>query len=170
MAKTRARKEMDPFGYAMNFLSYRPRSCKEVDQALRKHGVSPTVREEVLHRLQDLGLLNDVAFAESWIHFRTAPANPKGRQGVRQELREKGLDEDVIEEAMAQYYPSQLEEDLVEVLLAGSKEKICRQTGDQREKALHQAANRLQYRGFGSSVIYNALQDLRRTCLDSSED
>ena len=170
MGKLAKKRDLDPLAYAVNFLSFRPRSRQEVDEALRKHAVSPTVREEVLERLAEMKLIDDVAFAESWIHFRTVAANPKGRLGVRQELREKGLEEAVIDAAIEEYYTNEMEQQLVKTFFDKSLDKFRRMPKENRERELKKLASRLEYRGFSAAAIYSVVADLRRACLDSSID
>ena len=85
MAGKKGTKNNDPLSYAVNFISYRPRSVKEVKDALRKKGFHEEAQVETLSKLSEWGLLNDALFAESWIHYRTE-ALAKGRFGVRREL------------------------------------------------------------------------------------
>jgi regulatory protein len=54
---------------ALRVLSYRPRSNNEIDQKLRSKGFSSKIRESVLGKLIDVGYLDDVRFAESWINY-----------------------------------------------------------------------------------------------------
>jgi regulatory protein len=80
---------------ALNFLSYRPRSEKEVQRNLTKHGYDETVIEEILARLRRGGLVNDEDFAELWVENRSE-FRPRGSRMLRQELRQKGITDQVI--------------------------------------------------------------------------
>jgi regulatory protein len=84
---------------ALNFISYRPRSNSEVERNLRKHAVSDEIIEEVVERLLSKGILDDVAFAELWIENRSA-FRPRGRYALRSELRQKGIQDAVIDLAL----------------------------------------------------------------------
>lgn len=80
---------------ALNFLSYRARSEKEVRQNLTKHGYDEPVIDEIIERLKRGGLLNDADFAEQWVDNRSE-FRPRGRQVLRLELRQKGIPDEII--------------------------------------------------------------------------
>lgn len=85
--------------YALRLLTYRPRSQAEVRQRLEQRGWSEKIIEETLERLRQDGLLNDAAFAHSWVENRYT-FRPRGRRLLIQELRQKGLDEQTIQDAL----------------------------------------------------------------------
>jgi len=82
---------------ALNYLSFRPRSRAEVKRYLQRKETEPELIDRVLERLDRLELINDQAFAEFWIESRTR-ANPKGAQAIKNELRQKGVTREVVEE------------------------------------------------------------------------
>ena len=84
---------------ALRFLSYRPRSEAEVRRYLRGKAVSPAIEEEVIERLTRAKLLDDLAFARYWVENRES-FNPRGLRMLRHELRQKGLDEETIAQAL----------------------------------------------------------------------
>jgi regulatory protein len=85
--------------YALNFLSYRPRSEFEVQRALRKKDISDDVSEAVVERLRAAGLVNDREFARYWVDNRLQ-FNPRGGRSLRHELRQKGISDSIIAEAL----------------------------------------------------------------------
>lgn len=85
---------------ALNFLSYRPRSEKEVRQNLKKHKYHEGVIDEIIERLKRGGLVNDESFAGLWVENRSE-FRPRGERMLRAELRQKGIPDDVISGAVA---------------------------------------------------------------------
>jgi regulatory protein len=85
---------------ALGYLDYRPRSVDEIRRHLKKN-FEPDVRDEVVERLANVGLLDDRAFARYWLENR-ADLRPRGERALRQELRLKGVHDDVIAEALAE--------------------------------------------------------------------
>ncbi|MGH2448609.1 MAG: RecX family transcriptional regulator [Chloroflexota bacterium] len=85
---------------ALNFLSYRPRSRREVEMHFRRKGVSPQLLEAVLNRLEGSGLIDDPAFASFWVENRET-FKPRSRRALRTEMRQKGISGHVAEEALA---------------------------------------------------------------------
>ncbi|MGC1376972.1 MAG: RecX family transcriptional regulator [Anaerolineales bacterium] len=86
-------------GKALRFLGYRPRSVQEVRENLQKHEIPENVIEEVLKRLQETNLLNDQQFAQAWVENRGA-FRPRSRRALAMELRQKGLDDEVVQGAL----------------------------------------------------------------------
>ncbi len=87
------------YNQALNFLSYRPRSCAEVVTYLQGRDVSEQQIEAIIARLERAGLLDDEAFARYWVENRER-FRPKGLHALRYELRNKGLKDEVIERAL----------------------------------------------------------------------
>ena len=85
---------------ALHFLSYRPRSVHEVRDRLGIAGFEPLVIDEVLLRLEKKGYIGDVQFAQQWIENR-ATFRPRSHRALRYELRQKGVNEEVIVDALA---------------------------------------------------------------------
>jgi regulatory protein len=85
----------EAFQQAMLFLSYRPRSSDEVRKNLRKHEVPEQVIDETMERLTRAGLINDQAFANTWVENRSA-FRPRGKRALALELKQKGLPDEVI--------------------------------------------------------------------------
>ncbi len=94
---------------ALHFIGFRPRSSAEVMQNLTRRGVSESLAQETVTRLQRAGLINDEAFARAWVENRSV-FRPRSKAVLKMELRRKGLsdetvqsvlDEQVDEEALA---------------------------------------------------------------------
>ena len=81
---------------ALHFLSYRPRSSAELRQNLSKRGITESLIEETLNRLQSTGLVNDEAFARAWVENRNT-FRPRGKPALRMELRRKGLSDEIVQ-------------------------------------------------------------------------
>ena len=100
---------------ALGFLSFRPRSQREVAIYLRRKGYAETSVDAVLDRLTRAGLVNDAHFASYWVSNRTQ-FSPRGRRALQQELRQKGVGRDVIARALEEAVP-----DLAQAVAAGRK-------------------------------------------------
>lgn len=92
---------------AMNFLSYRARSEQEVRQNLKKHGHAEIVIDEIIDRLKRGRLVDDQVFAETWVENRSE-FRPRGSQMLRVELRQKGIQDQVIADVLGQIDESAL--------------------------------------------------------------
>lgn len=85
---------------ALLFLSYRARSEKEIRQNLKKHEYPEDVIEHTLTRLRENRLANDSEFAQAWVENRNT-FRPRSRRALTMELRQKGLDEETVREAVS---------------------------------------------------------------------
>ena len=81
------------------FLSYRARSEDEIRNNLRKHDYPEAVIEETIERLQRNGFANDKQFARAWVENRKA-FRPRGRRALAMELRQKGIDDEIIQSTL----------------------------------------------------------------------
>src|SRR5215208_3659752 len=77
------------FEAAAGFLSYRPRSEREVRDRLKKREFPEPTIERVIERLKSLKLLDDDAFARYWVEQRQSH-RPRGGRLLSLELRRKG--------------------------------------------------------------------------------
>ena len=84
---------------ALRFLEARQRSTVEVRTRLNRAGYRPDLVEGAITRLTELGMLDDEAFARSWVESRDR-ARPRGERALRQELRTKGIDRAVVDGTM----------------------------------------------------------------------
>lgn len=95
---------------ALRFLSFRPRSEKEVRDYLwkRVRRVQKVQREqrdlieEVVGEVKELGYVDDATFVSWWLEQRIR-FRPRGKMLLRSELFAKGIDRDLIEEKLSKY-------------------------------------------------------------------
>lgn len=89
------------FSRALYYLHFRPRSHKEMAFYLTKKEFSPEAVRLALARLTDLGYIDDREFARLWVSNRCR-FRPRGAYVLKGELREKGIDEEIIREALSE--------------------------------------------------------------------
>jgi regulatory protein len=83
----------------LRLLTVRARTRAELRDALGARGVPESASTKVLDRLADVGLVDDRAFAESYVLSRQRDRGLAVREISRQ-LRDKGVDETVITTAV----------------------------------------------------------------------
>ena len=94
------------FNRALHFLSYRPRSEKEVRDFLKRitkresDSIHAVVVESVMSKLAEIGQVDDLAFAKWFVESRLR-ARPKGVRLLKMELAQKGVDREVVDEAVS---------------------------------------------------------------------
>jgi regulatory protein len=87
---------------ALGFISFRQRSRREIEDYFRRKKVEPAVATAVLERLERLGLVDDHEFARFWVENRQS-FRPRGMRALRVELRQKGLESEVIDQALEDF-------------------------------------------------------------------
>lgn len=87
------------YQYGLLVLSYRPRSTTELRKKLVDKGYSDEVIEQIIERMEQNGLLNDLTFAQSWVDNRSA-FHPRSRRAMVMELHRKGVTDEVIDQAL----------------------------------------------------------------------
>ena len=85
---------------ALRFLEPRERSIGEVRRRLSRVGYREELVEGAIARLVELGMLDDQAFARTWIESRDR-ARPRGERALRFELARKGIDRKTADETIA---------------------------------------------------------------------
>lgn len=144
---------------ALRFISYRPRSEKELrdflTKKLTKWKVTGSVLiDKVVARMGELGYVDDAKFTEWWVGQRTA-FRPKGNQLIKMELKAKGVSEADIALVLASRGS--------ESLLAAAKQAVAKKMAVwaklpdlERTKKLYDYLGR---RGFDSNTIRRIIDD-----------
>lgn len=86
----------------LNFLSYRPRTVKEVRDRLWKYDVKdPVIQNTFIERLQSKGYLDDLAFSR-WFTLSRNTHRPRSSRMLMQELKAKGVSSDIIQSVIGE--------------------------------------------------------------------
>ncbi|WP_025619473.1 regulatory protein RecX [Salinispora cortesiana] len=82
-------------------LAVRPRTRAELARALTRRGISAEVATAVLDRYDEVGMIDDAAFARAWVSSRHA-GRGLARRALATELRQRGVDGDVAKAALGE--------------------------------------------------------------------
>jgi regulatory protein len=97
--------EADPYAVARSIvlrqLTMAPRSRAQLEKKLRDRGCPDDVAEAVLDRMTEVGLVDDQAYAEMVVRSKQE-GRGLARRGLAHELRRRGVEDEVAEEALAQ--------------------------------------------------------------------
>jgi regulatory protein len=138
----------------LRLLTARARTRAELEGQLTKRGYPDDVSTRVLDRLTDVGLVDDVDFAEQWVKSRRANAG-KGKRALAAELRTKGVDNEVITAALADIDPG-AERERAEQLV-GDKLRRERLTDDDTKLA-RRLVGMLARRGYGQTLAFDVVK------------
>lgn len=134
----------NPVNYSLWLLNYKPRSEKEMTLALKKRGFDAAVIEETMESLLRWGYLNDENY-KTYLIGKRKHNNPKGRNFVRRELAEAGID---CGFELEDLYTDEEERELIDKLL----KQWCRSGIDFFENK-DRFFQRLYRRGFSAGNI-----------------
>jgi len=90
--------EREAMDRTVHYLSYRPRTRREVRRYLGKHGLS-RFADTAIDRSVELGYLDDEAYAIAFVRERIR-LKPRGRPRLVSELLSRGIDRDTAEQAV----------------------------------------------------------------------
>ncbi|MFE6510792.1 regulatory protein RecX [Nocardioides sp. NPDC057767] len=138
----------------LDALTGQARSRKELADKLEKKEVPPALATRLLDRFEEVGLIDDEAFAKAWIASRQ-PGKGLARRALAQELRRKGIDDDVAREALDEIDPDDEREAgrrMVRRKLR-SLERFDDQTKTRRLVGM------LARKGYGAGVAYGIVRE-----------
>lgn len=84
---------------AIKYISLKMRSSGEVYRKLKDEGYDDEVIIKAIEELESMGYVNDRIYAGKFINDRMK-LNPKSQRMLRIELKNKGIDEDIINDAL----------------------------------------------------------------------
>ncbi|MBX3140845.1 MAG: regulatory protein RecX [Trueperaceae bacterium] len=88
--------------YLLYLLSRRMYTTAELTRKLVRRGLDPELATALVGRLVELELVNDATYADLYVSTRSAT---KGRLGLRQELRQKGVAPEIAEARLEELTP-----------------------------------------------------------------
>jgi regulatory protein len=142
-------------------LAAQARTRHELAKALASRDVPEDVAEQVLDRMESVGLVDDAAFARDWVESRQQRRH-LSKSALRRELQTKGVDRDQIDQAVADVESA----DELEAAEALAAKKLRTMSGLAREVQDRRLAGVLTRRGFGSGVTSTVLSRV----LDAHQD
>lgn len=89
------------YGQALRYVAMRQRSEWELQAYLARKEVDKPAAQEIIRRLRDLNLLNDLDFARAWVANRRLLKSTSKRR-LRLELKLKRVPEDIIDQALTE--------------------------------------------------------------------
>ena len=142
---------------ALRKLTTRAHTRHELDKALQAKNVPQIVKETVLDRLQEVGLVDDTSFAADWVASRQQRRH-LSRRALRRELEAKGVERSDIDSA--------LETVDRDAELAAAQELVERKQAAMsalsRDVQQRRLAGLLSRRGFDTAVITQVLSNALR--------
>ena len=150
--------EADPESVArkilLDQLAGRARSRADLEKKLAQRNVPGELATRLLDRFEEVGLVDDAAFAREWVAQRQQ-GRGLARRALAQELRRKGIDDEVARDALGDVEES----DEVEAARMLVRRKLRSVQGLESDKAVRRLVGMLARKGHSSGVAYRVVRE-----------
>lgn len=135
-------------------LTGRARSRAELAKKMASKNVPDDVAAQLLDRFEEVGLIDDAAFAQEWV---TQRQEGKGlaRRALAQELRRKGIDDELARAALDTVET----EDEVEAARLLVQRKLRSMRGLEQQVAIRRLVGMLGRKGYSSSIAFRVVRE-----------
>ncbi len=148
----------DPPGFARQacllLLEHGPRTRKELAAALAAKGVPAEAAAEVLGRFAEVGIIDDALFARMWVTSRHRGRGLSGR-ALSQELRRKGVDDELVREAVDELDPEQE----AETARALVRRRLPATRGLATQARIRRLAGMLARKGYSGGLAFRIVKE-----------
>lgn len=146
--------ENKSFLKAINFLSYRSRTEKEVHNYLKKNDLPISMIESIITKLKQFGYLDDYLFASDYLNYESQ-VKLRGPFHIAHKLREKGINEELINQVLNNYsYALQLEN--INKIIEKEVKSLMKYPIKKQKQLLN---NKLLRNGYDSSLVYEQINN-----------
>ncbi|MGC3860324.1 regulatory protein RecX [Micromonospora chersina] len=134
-------------------LAVRPRTRAELAGALAKRGISEEVADQVLDRYDEVGIVDDAAFARAWVSSRHA-GRGLARRALANELRQRGVDGEVAVEAL-----DEIDEETEAETARALVDRKLRTARGEPDAVFRRLVGMLARKGYPAGVAIRAVKD-----------
>lgn len=135
-------------------LAVRPRTRAELAATLCRKGIAAETAAEVLDRYDEVGMIDDAAFARAWVTTRHA-GRGLARSALAGELRRKGVAPEIVGEAISGL-DSATEEETARAIIA---RKLRSARSDRPEVLLRRLVGVLARKGYPGALAVRVVKD-----------
>lgn len=150
----KAEEERKVINAALNILSYRQRSIKELREKLKEKGYDSLFIEKAIDYCREQNYLNDEEFSISYIKDKQY-LNKLGSKRIKYELINKGVSKDIIDEVL-QVNP----EYEFNIALDLANKKLSSYKNDDRNSIYRKLGGFLQRKGYPFDIIKKVLDQV----------
>ena len=136
-------------------LSHAPRTRKELAKDLKDKDISDEVANVALDRFEEVGLINDQALASNYVSSQHERKG-LGKNALRQQLRAKGVSDDVALEAISQISDDQE----FQAAFALACKKIRSLQRDDAKTQLRKIVGVLARKGYSSNLAFSVAKEV----------
>ena len=136
-------------------LSHAPRTRKELAKDLKDKDISDDVANVALDRFEEVGLINDQALASNYVSSQHERKG-LGKNALRQQLRAKGISDDMALEAISQISDDQE----FQAAFALACKKIRSLQKDDAKTQLRKIVGVLARKGYSSNLAFRVAKEV----------
>ncbi|MEQ3554019.1 RecX family transcriptional regulator [Pseudonocardia nematodicida] len=141
----------------LRLLTDRARTVKELGDALRRKEIPDDIAHRVLERFDEVGLVDDKAFADQWVRSRHR-FRGLGKRAIAVELRRKGVDSETAEEALTEI-DDDSERERARELVARRLRSLPVGSREERQSTARKLVGMLARKGYGPGVAYGVVKE-----------
>ena len=138
----------------LDSLTRSARTRGQLADLLARKGVPEETAESVLDRFTELGLVDDVAYAEAFTRSRHEHKG-LGSRAIAFELRRRSVSDEVVQDAVSALDPEQEERTAFRL----ARERQARMAGLPKEVQVRRLAGFLARKGYGGDVVGRAVRE-----------
>ena len=150
------------YNLALRFLSYRPRSEKEVRDKLKSKKVESSTIEIIISKLIEKKFINDEEFAKGFVESRLR-FKPRSVRLIKLELKQKGIEQELIDKMINDEARLPDGQGLMINDLENAKKliekKLPRYKGLPKQKIYEKVSRFLASKGFGWDTIKKSIDE-----------
>lgn len=135
-------------------LTRAPQTRQQLADYLQERGISDDIVTEVLGRMTDVGLINDVEYTAMFVRSKRASRGLAPRV-LAQELRQRGVDADIIESELAGITPA----DDRELATSLVTRKLASTARFDRETRVRRLTSMLVRKGFNPGLAFDVVRE-----------
>jgi regulatory protein len=139
----------------LRLLTLAPRTRAQLADALRKRGIPDGVADDVLGRFTDVGLIDDAAFARSWVESRHHSRGLAAR-ALSAELKQRGVAADAIRAAIDEQLSPDAEASAARRLI---ERKLTATRGLPPEQRTRRLAGLLARKGYPAGLAFRVIRE-----------
>ncbi|HYM65172.1 MAG TPA: RecX family transcriptional regulator [Candidatus Sulfotelmatobacter sp.] len=138
------------YNKTLRFLSFRPRSQKEIEDYLKKKNCDIINSQKIIEKLKEHNFLNDEEFVKWWIEQRTL-FRPRAERVIKMELKQKGINKDLIDK----FFEKSVNQDK-DLALKLAQKRMLRYKNEDPKKKWEKMVRYLSSKGF----IYDDIKEV----------
>jgi len=145
---------------ALDALSRAARTRGQLEELLQRKGIAPEAAAAVLDRFEEVGLIDDIGYAQNFVESRHR-VRGQGSRALSAELRRRGVADDVVSDAVGSLDPEQEFDTACRIARA----RYMRMPDLPGEVKVRRLAGFLARKGYSGAVVSRAV----RQVIDAAE-